>query len=294
MKLLVKRHDREFPIYRATAICQALAEAGHEVALECFHEKARIVEFAGVKWKHPHAPHAVGERRESTNPGDNPGKVIRPETKFFDHVIDLDGDGMFEVRWAALGRPWWAWAKEQAKAADPKMPFIADWPEVEVPPLSAQLSLPASFVLVAVLSEEAQTSGLNVAALEQHIGPAFPGARILWHAFHDFNFGPGREVLVAKSYPELAGHCRAAQAVFAVNGMAGAIARSFVKGQDRQRVAKRFCYIQTAPEHEPRGRPDPFAVIRGLLAAPPNPAQGGIVTFDPKLALAETQAMPAD
>jgi hypothetical protein len=304
MKIVIRRHAREFAIFRVGAIAQALAQAGHQVFIECLETHRRAVSMlAKVEWKNPHHPFEVAERV-----AEKP-EHLRKGGKLYDHVLELDGDGPFEARWQHLGIPFWTWSKGEVRRLGlPDIPFIPDWPEIKTLPASDLAGAPP-YILVSVLSEEAMPDGVNVNALEELISARHPGAKVLWTAFQPFNFGEGRETWLSESYTALALQIAGAQAVYAVNGMVRALASSFVGDKP---LARRLCYIEAAPEGAkprkftvldrasgqlqekiaPPGKPDPFARIRQLFAAPPNPAQGGILTFDAALALTERQPTP--
>lgn len=304
MKVVLQRHARDFCIYRSLAIAQAFKEAGATVSIECLEEARRALTLTPeIGWKNPHHPFEVSERKFTDGKGQ---EQTRKGGKLFDLVVNIDGDGPFEARWAGLGLPWWEWAKTEARTARPDLPFIADWPEITAPlPVAAIGGTPKPYVLVAVLSDEAMPQGLNVMAVRDFVKARFPDCEIFWSAARPALIAEGFSTLVADSYLQLATQIRYAEAVFAVNGMAGAIARSFFNGTP---LAKRFWYIQPAPEVRkapqpthahpnppgpgPVPKPDPFAAIQGLLAARPSPAQGGVLTFATADSCTETQPGP--
>ena len=298
MKVVIQRHARDFCIYRLGAIAQAFAALKNEVQIECLEEFRRALALCPeIGWKNPHHPFEVAERRFI---GEGGKDQVRPGGRRYDLVVNLDGDGLFEPRWASLGQPWWSWAKQEAKAALAMLPFISDWPEITAPLPAANVGKP--YVLIATLSDECLASQINVNELDRFVRAKFPDCAVLWSAPKPLLIREGFATLVFGSYLELAAQIREARAVFAVNGMAGAIARSFLNGIP---LAKQFWYLRGLPEERkapqpnwrhpappapgPMPKPDPLAAIRSLLSAPPNPSQGGILSFGPELTCTETQ-----
>ena len=220
MKVVIQRHARDFCIYRLGAIAQAFAALKNEVQIECLEEFRRALALCPeIGWKNPHHPFEVAERRFI---GEGGKDQVRPGGRRYDLVVNLDGDGLFEPRWASLGQPWWSWAKQEAKAALAMLPFISDWPEITAPLPAANVGKP--YVLIATLSDECLASQINVNELDRFVRAKFPDCAVLWSAPKPLLIREGFATLVFGSYLELAAQIREARAVFAVNGMAGATA----------------------------------------------------------------------
>lgn len=266
MKIVVRRHDRPFAIFRALAVAQALARIpGAEVFLECLESWKSVLELTpAIKWKNPHHPFAVHQRGEAGT------RDFRKGGALYDHVIDLDGDGPFEAKWAHFGLQWWDWVlsemAEDILLWDPTLRAAFDenfeaWPAIEVPlaATSAGRPRPLNYVLVDALSDEISPFGVNAKLLEDRIRQECPSSEIVWSARHpQANFGAGRVRLVAGSYRELAQQIAAAAAVYAVNGMVFALAMAKHGAAPLQ---AKTVFLRPAPELAS----DPFGKIRRLF-----------------------------
>lgn len=266
MKIVIRRHDRPFAIFRCLAIAQALTRiSGAEVYLECLENWKGILELApSIRWKNPHHPFAVHERGQLGQKGH------RPAGKLYDEIIDLDGDGPFEARWSQTGMNWWAWAVNQLgveldrfapQSTSAVFGRLQAWPRIEAP-LGAGGGRPAplNYVLVDAISDEISPFGVNANLLEERIKKEWPGSEILYSVRHpQAHPGGGRTRLLAGSYLQLAQQIAAARAVYAVNGMVFALSQSRLAGEEK--LQPRTTLIRPAPER----LSDPFGRIRGLF-----------------------------
>lgn len=240
MKIVVRRHAAEYQVFRAIAIAQAAADVageGAEVFLECFDRHARILQLApSIKWKNPHHPFEVTERKNEKP------ELTRPGGKIYDEVIDVEADSPLEVEWMASGLPWWRFlvAKAQNSGELGAKLKIADFPTITN--AASQYKKAPPYIVIAPLSPVADMRQVNVNKIEAYARSLFPECAVGWISPDNAFLGEGRHVLNYATFPSLAGILANAQAVFAVNGVVSAMAQSFLP--DGSRLVKRYCHVR--------------------------------------------------
>lgn len=310
MKIVIRRHESDYHVFRLLAVAQALQELTGladgkklEVFIECLiAHRGPLALAPSVSWKHPHEPFeksAVRFVKADQSIGD------RPAVKLYDQVLDLDGEGPFEASWIHTALEWWAWIEQKSLEAYPDLK-ISRFPRLEALPAAGALNKPGSYVILAPMGELSDPSHINLKNIETHVAGKFPGLQILWLAPGNVgSLGPGRPIARYASYPELARTLQGAAAVYAVHGTVAAIAQSSFEGKP---LVKRFCFIRgrkpglirkasrknSPPIETAVPDPDPFARIRARINGEPAAGAGGILDVNDKLELLEASPLPGD
>lgn len=238
MKILIQRHISDLQVFRALAIAQAAAaaEPGAEIFLECFDKHRPILDLvAGVKWKNPHHPLEVSERKGGT---DGTGKTQpgRPGGPIYDRVVNIDADSILEFELMKSGLPWWQFITGKLKAEGGFGATLkpAAFPELIDPPAPGpKFSRPVDFIVLAPLSDHAHAGHMNANRLEEYARKQFPAANIYWISPGNVFLGVGRPLIRIESPIELAWILKNSIAVFSVNGLVSAMAQSTITGHGR-------------------------------------------------------------
>jgi hypothetical protein len=284
MKVVVRRHQFDYHVFRVTAVAQAiLAELNarhpdqkHQVFIECFEiHRPALALTPSILWKNPHLPFEVSERVVEAR-GE---KVTRAGGKIYDLVIDLEGDGPFEARWMRTGLTFWSWVTQIAAdaLAPADLKTLPTFPRIEAVTTFGTSRPAGPYVILAPVSEQADPRHINVESLEAHARAKFPEAKILWVSPGNMQLGPSRTLAPWQSYPELAGILAGAEAVFAVNGIVAAMAQATFDGKP---LAREFWYVRGLIPGQIKGESphDVFSKMRTMIDTEPST---GVLSVDP-------------
>src|SRR5580693_2431283 len=272
MKIVIKRHLRDYQVFRVCAVAQAIAARQAEVDpnepcelyVECLSEHKAVLDlFPSLKWKDPHRPY-------QTHKIDAKGLHVG-FNQHFDKVIDLDAGGPFEARWTTSGLDWWAWISQCVSQYEGDL-AIPEFPTLERAPV--QPSESGEFVVVSPTSDESDFRDVSFEKVCFLIRSIYPGIKIVTV------YGPPAK---------LAAHLWGAKAVFAVNGLAAALSQSL--WGEKPLVTN--LYFINPPDRRTK---DPFASMRAMiktgLGRPPGSNPVKIIDTTPDLSLS-LRAAPA-